>query len=123
MVLDGIVLGRQAEGVKADREQNVIALHPALAADDVHCRERARMADVQALAGGVRELDQAVKLRPRVTGDGCKGLFFLPARLPFFLDRLEIVLHNIHFSLKNQKIISRSRGGAMVRPGWFLLVL
>ena len=119
MVLDGVVLGRQAEGVKADREQNVVALHPALAADDIHRRERARVADVQALAGGVRELDQAVKLRPRVAGDGCEGLFFLPARLPFFLDRLEIVLHSIHFSLKNQKIISRSRGGTSIRPGWF----
>ena len=93
MVLDGIVLGRQAEGVKADREQNVVALHPALAADDVHRRKRARVADVQALAGGIRKLDQTIKL------------------------------HSIHFSLKNQKIISRSRGGAMVRPGWFLLVL
>lgn len=84
MVLDGIVFGRQTEGVKADREQNVVALHPALAADDVHRRERARVSNMQTLAGGIRKLDQTIKLRPRVAGDGCERLFFLPARLPFF---------------------------------------
>ena len=52
MILDGVVLGRQAERVKADREQNVVALHPALAADDVHRRKRARVADVQAWPEG-----------------------------------------------------------------------
>ena len=117
MILDGVVLSRQTERIKADREQNVVALHPALAADDVHRRERARVADVQPLSGGIRELDQPVKLRARITGDGRERLFRLPARLPFFLDCLKIILHSVHFSLKKSK--TSKRGGVMTAPNGY----
>ena len=117
MVLDGIVLGRQTERIKSDREQDIVALHPALAADDVHRRERARVADVQPLSGGIRELDQPVKLRARITGDGRERLFRLPARLPFFLDCLKIILHSVHFSLKKSK--TSKRGGVMTAPNGY----
>ena len=117
VVFDGIVLGRQTERIKSDREQDIVALHPALAADDVHRRERARVADVQPLSGGIRELDQPVKLRARITGDGRERLFRLPARLPFFLDCLEIILHSVHFSLKKSK--TSKRGGVMTAPNGY----
>ena len=63
VVLDGVVLRGQAEGVKAHGEEDVVALHPLLPADDVHGREGPGVAHVQALAGGIGELDEAVELR------------------------------------------------------------
>ena len=93
VVLDGKVLRRQAEGVKADGVQDIVALHALFAADDVHCRKGARMADVQSGGGRVRELDEPVEFRSRVAGHGGVGLFLLPLVLPFFLNGCEIVLH------------------------------
>ncbi|MPM92700.1 hypothetical protein SDC9_139835 [bioreactor metagenome] len=61
--LDGVVLRRQAECVVADGVEHVIALHAAFARDDVHCGERARVADVQALPGRVGKLDHGKILR------------------------------------------------------------
>ena len=79
MVLDGIVLRRQAEGVEADGKQDVIALHPLFAADDIHRREGPRVADVQALAGGVRKFNQPVELFPgRIRRHGGVGLLLFP---------------------------------------------
>ena len=94
VVLDGEVLGRQAEGIKADRIEDVVTLHPLFPADNVHRRKRARMADVQTGRRRIRELDQAVELRPRVAGDGGVGLFFFPLFLPFALNGRKIVFHN-----------------------------
>ena len=94
VVFDGEVLRGQAKGIKADGEQHVVTLHPLLAADDVHCRKGARMADVQSGGGRVRELDEPVEFRSRVAGHGGVGLFLLPLVLPFFLNGCEIVLHD-----------------------------
>ena len=94
MVLDGIVFRRQSEGIIADGEKNVVALHPLAAADDVHCRERARMADMQSLSGRIRKLDQAVKLRLVRAGDGAAALVLDPVFLPFLFDFCVIVLHD-----------------------------
>ena len=91
VVLDGIVLGRQAESVPADREEHVIALHAALAGDDVHCRVAARMADVQTRAGGIRELDQRVEFRLFMAGFRLKAMGVLPFLLPFQLNLFGIV--------------------------------
>ena len=93
VVLDGKVLRRQAEGVKADGVQDIVALHALFAADNVHRRERARVADVQTRGGGVREFDQAVELGALVPRHGGVGLYLLPLVLPFFLNGCEIVLH------------------------------
>ena len=94
MVLDGIVLRRQAEGVITDGEKNVVALHPLAAADDIHRRERTRMADMQSLSGRIRELDQAVKLRLVRAGDGAAALMLDPVFLPFLFNFCVIVLHD-----------------------------
>ena len=93
VVLDSVVLGRQAESVKADREQDIIALHALFARDDVHRGEGARMADMQSLTGGVRELDKAVELGLIAAGDGGIGLGLFPSCLPFLFYRCKIVFH------------------------------
>ena len=85
MVLDGVVLRRQTEGVPADGEKDIAALHAALAGDDVQRRVRAGMADVQPVSAGVRELDQAVVLglvRGKLGVEhAAVGPFFLPLLL------------------------------------------
>ena len=94
VVLDGVVLRGQAEGVKADGEQHVVALHPLLAADDVHGGEGTGVAHVEALTGGIGELDEAVELLPGlVPGDSGEGLFLQPLLLPFLFNGCKIVLH------------------------------
>ena len=117
VVLDGKVLRRQAEGVKAHGVEDVVALHALFAADDVHRRERARVADVQARGGGVREFDQAVELGALVPRHGGVGLFLLPLVLPFFLNGCEIVLHGssplceLFFDAKKVPDRSKKRSG------------
>ena len=91
VVLDGVVLGRQAERVPADGEQHVIAFHAALAGDDIHRRVAARMADVQARAGRIRELDQRVEFRLLMAGFRLKAMGLFPLLLPFQLNLIGIV--------------------------------
>ena len=98
MVLDGIVLRGQTESIEADGEQHVIALHPLFAGDDIHSRKGAGMPHVQALAGGIRKLDEPVELGSFVTGNGGIGLCLLPVSLPFLLNGRKIVIH-ARFSL------------------------
>ena len=62
MVLDGIVFRRQAEGVIAHGEQDVLPLHPVLSGDHVHGRVGAGMADMQSRAGRIREFNQSIEL-------------------------------------------------------------
>ena len=93
VVLDGVVLGGQAEGVKADGEQDVIALHALFASNDIHGREGTGMTHMQTLTGGIGELDQAVELGPLVAGDGGIGLGLFPIGLPFLFNGRKIVIH------------------------------
>ena len=99
MVLDGIVFRGKTEGVEADGKQHVIVLHPALAGYDVDGGEGARMAHVQALAGGIGELDQTVELFPGLIAvDGGEGLGLLPVFLPFLFDCGKVVFHMLTLS-------------------------
>ena len=96
VVFDGEVLRGQAEGVKPDGKQHVIAVHPLFAGDDVHGGEGTGMAHVEPLPGGVGELDEAVELG-LLAAVGCgKDLALLPAFLPLGLDGREIVFQNHH---------------------------
>src|SRR5699024_587041 len=55
---------------------------------------RPGVAHVEPLAGGVGELDEAVKLLPGlVPGDGGEGLLLQPPLLPLLLNAGKIVLH------------------------------
>ena len=92
--LNGVVLCGQAEGVIADGEQDVVALHPLLPADDVHGGEGPGVAHVEPLAGGIGKLDQAEELLPSlVPRDGGEGLLLQPLLLPLFLNAGKIVFH------------------------------
>ena len=100
MVFDRKVLRRQTEGVKADGVEHVVALHALFARDDVHRGEGAGMTDVQTGSGGIRELDQTVKLRLTAARDGGVGLGLFPIRLPFLFNGFKIVLHSILLYVK-----------------------
>ena len=52
VVLDGVVLRGAGRRRLADGEQDVVALHPLLPADDVHGGERPGVAHVEPLAEG-----------------------------------------------------------------------
>ena len=99
VVFDGVVLGGQPECVIAHGEQDVEAVHALLAGHHVHGGVGAGVAHVQALAGGVGELHQAVELGlvPAVLGG--KGLALQPLFLPLGLDSGKIVLHLSRTSL------------------------
>ena len=99
VVFDGIVLGRQAERVPAHRIEHIIALHALLARDDIQRGVRARMADVQALAGRVRELDERVKLLLVAAVLGLEAVRLVPDVLPLLFDLFMIVLQR-NFPLK-----------------------
>ena len=94
--LDRIVLGRQTERVEADREQDIVALHPALAGYNFKSGICLDMAYMHAGAAGIRKLDKAVELR-LVTGIfRMKNTVLFPFILPLFLDFLEVIFHNDH---------------------------
>ena len=93
VVLDRIVFSRQTEGVVAHREENVLAHHAVLAGDRVHRGIGTRVADVQARARGIRELDQRVKLLLIQPCHSLIKLFLLPALLPFGFNGGKIVFH------------------------------
>ena len=90
-VLDGGVLGRQAERVPAERMQDVEAAHPLHARDDVADHVVADVPDVR-VPGRVREHLEAVELRPGgILGD-LEGARVAPAVLPLLLDCLGLVV-------------------------------
>ena len=86
VVLDREVFGRQAEGVPAHREEDVVALQPPLAGNNVHRGVGAGMADVEALSGGIGELDQRVEFGLGVVDLRMEGLMVVPILLPLFFD-------------------------------------
>ena len=97
VVLDGEVLGGQAEGVVADGEQDVIAVHPLLPGDDVHGGVGPGMPHVEPGGGGIGKLHQTVELG--LAGAAVlagEGLFVLPSGLPLLLNGGKIVLQCKH---------------------------
>ena len=88
--LDRRVLRRHAEGVPADRVQDVEAAHASLARDHVADRVVADVAHVDA-AGRIRKHLEAVELRTGRVGADLVGTLLGPARLPALLDGMRIV--------------------------------
>ena len=93
VVLDGVVLRGQAEGVIAHGEEHIVAVHAALAGHHIHGGVGAGVAHVQALPGGVGELHQGVKFGFVAVIFAAEGLFFCPFFLPLRLNGSKIVLH------------------------------
>ena len=97
VVLQGVVLGGQAESVPAHGVQDVVATLALFAGYDVQRSVAARMADVQASGRGIRELDQGVEFGLGMVDVSVEGIFILPDLLPFGLNGFEIVLHTLSF--------------------------
>ena len=88
-VLDGVLLGRQAERVVAHRVQDVEALHPLVARNDVRGGIALGMADVQARAARVRKHIEDIHLGLRYVRQvrDLERLMLVPVLLPLLLDR------------------------------------
>ena len=114
--LHGILLGRQAEGVVAHGVQHVLALHAVVAADHIGGEVAQRVADVQALAGRVREhvhrevgraafcVMALAVLQVAVDVGGPEGAFVIPDLLPFLFD-----------ALRQLRVVAERRFGGFVR--------
>ena len=95
---DGIVLRWESECVKSDREQDIVALHPSLAADDLQTGVRLDVTDVHTGTARVRKFDESVKFRLGVILARLKDLRFRPFVLPFFLNFVKFVFHDSSLS-------------------------
>src|SRR4029079_15138862 len=92
-VLEGVVLGREAERVPAHRVQHAEALHALPARDHVGRGVALAMADEQARAWRGGGHVQRVELRPGRVGRGLVQPGLAPARLPFGLNGAVLVRH------------------------------
>ena len=100
-VLDGGILSRHAEGVKAHRVQDVEALHRLVARHDIADGVVAHMAHVQ-IARRIREHLKCVILRAVGVGFRLVDLFRFPFLLPFRLDVLRRISFHADFLLKTK---------------------
>ena len=112
---DGVLLGRQTEGVPTHRMQNVAALGALVAGEDVGGGVAFRVANVEARAGWVGEHVEDVKLRRGLAAGhhgfravslsermtfgnhfagvpGAKSLLVVPVLLPFGFDQVKRIL-------------------------------
>ena len=105
VVLNGVVLRGQAEGVVPHGEEDVVPVHPALPGHHVHGSVGPGVAHVEALAGGVGELHQGIELGLAVPGDGVVAVFLSPAVLPFAFNAVKLVFQSDHTSC-----FSKSKG-------------
>ena len=97
-----VVFGGQSECVEAYREQDVVALHPALARHNVHGGVRSWMTHMQALAGGVRELHKCVIFWAGIACHSRVGLLVKPSFLPLFFYPVKFVVghcNNLSFCI------------------------
>ena len=105
-----VVLGGQSECVEAYREQDVVALHPALAADDLHAGICLDVADVHTSAARIGKLYESVELGQREVAYSFKRALFFPAVLPLLFNGFKIVVcHNLCHSFRMFSF-SRSAG-------------
>ena len=91
LVLDGEILRGQAKGIITDGVKDVVALHAALAGDDVQRRVGTRMAHMQAISAGVGELDQAIVFGLAAVKLGIEHAAVQPTLLPFLFNLFGVV--------------------------------
>ena len=97
--LDGVLLGRKAEGVVAHRVQHVEALLPLVAGIDVRCDITQRVTYVQTRSRGIGEHVEYVEFRPCGVDFDVVGFIVPPALLPAGFDLSEVVFHSLMRSL------------------------
>ena len=95
--LDGILLGRKAEGVPAHRMEDVKAPHALVAAEDVRRRVPLGMPHVKPGARRIRKHVEAVELLALAVRVRLEGLVFEPVLLPLLLDGREIIVAHFCF--------------------------
>ena len=95
-----IVLRRQSESVKSYREENVVTLHSALAADNLHAGVSLDVSDMHSCSAGIRELDKPVELREREIVNSVERALLLPAILPFLFNCLKIIVCHLCHSFR-----------------------
>ena len=89
---NGILFRRQSEAVVSHGMEDVIALHPLHAADDIRGGIAFRMTGMQADAAGIREHIQRVELGlGKVPHVRTEGLVILPELLPFGFDDFRVI--------------------------------
>ncbi|OQC73242.1 MAG: hypothetical protein BWX45_00592 [Deltaproteobacteria bacterium ADurb.Bin002] len=93
LVLDGGIFRGHAEGVPADRMENVESFHTLVAGHHVADGVIAHVADMDFPRRIGKHFQQVVFLFIRIFDD-FEGFFFFPFLLPFFFDGDRIVLHN-----------------------------
>ena len=91
--LQGEVLTVHAEGVEADRLEDVVALQALVSSPAVHAEERIAVPDMQPLRRGVREHHQVVVRLGRAGEIRRVQARLLPALLPFSLKPCVVVRH------------------------------
>ena len=94
----GVFRGK-TESVKADREQNVIALHSLLSGNYFKAGIRLDVTNVHTCTAGIREFNQRVKFGKRIIVFRFKRMVVFPRLLPFFFNGFKIVGHGVYFSL------------------------
>jgi hypothetical protein len=129
--LDGVLLGRQAKRVEAERVQDKVALHPPVARADVGGDVAQRVPDMQPGPGRVREHVHDVELAPRVERCSVRqvarrirrleGVLLGPDPLPFGLDlssafRVVSEVHDVPPRRPMGWVAARSRAGDRSRP-------
>ena len=106
--IHGVLLRRQAEGVITHGVQNVVALHPLHAGDDIRRRVALGMTRVQADAGGIREHIQHIVFGlGEIPHVGVEGIMLLPVLVPLGLNFCVIVIHAEHTSQTGCISVSR----------------
>ena len=109
---DGGVLGGQAEGVEADREEHVVAAHAAEAGEGVRGRHREPVADVEVARGIGQHRERVPVLAPLDVVLGAVEAAVLPALSPALLDRARLVALGLRLLLGGARhpFIVRARG-------------
>ena len=115
-LLDGGVLGGQAEGVPTERLQHVVAAFPVVAGEHVRDGVHADVSHVH-LAGGIREHGEDVLLGSAGASPGAEEVLRFPVPLPAGLDVLRIVpiLHPGTSSTGDPPILTLCGGAGRVR--------
>ena len=94
VVLDRELLRGQSESVPPHRMEDVVALHPLHAADDIRRRVAFGVADVKALPRGIREHVQSVVFGlGKIMGVAVEGRMVIPIFPPFRLNLFVVVVH------------------------------